>query len=412
MDGDLIYGDGMNIAYNDSRPGNDIIEGFGGNDTIYGGIGANTIDGGDGNDLIYAANLDTYETAGPGMLYGGNGDDTIMGASKNDYIEGGSGYDHISGGDGDDTILGGTDDDYINGGEGNDHIQGGIDNDTINGDAGNDTIFGESGNDSIYGGNGDDYLVGGAGADTIDGGNGNDTVAFSDATIGITLNLADSSQNTGDATGDVYKNVEAFIATNYGDTMIADSSGVIFAAMGGNDFLNGGVGNDYLDGGEGDDALLGNGGADTLVGGTGNDVYGVTASSGIDIIVENANQGIDTVLFRSDVAQLGLARQGNDLIFVINNDTSTLAVLAGWFTNKGTEYVQLQNGPTYSVQDLVNAYMPSASGKVAAASANALVSACGETLVFDATHAEQIDFSEILAIDIIGTTLPNAEMLF
>jgi Ca2+-binding RTX toxin-like protein len=53
---------------------------------------------------------------------------------------------------------------------------------------------------------------------------------------------------------------------------------------GGNDTLNGGAGNDLLDGGTG---------ADRLVGGTGNDIY-VVDNVG-DLVIENANEGMDTV---------------------------------------------------------------------------------------------------------------------
>jgi VCBS repeat-containing protein len=71
----------------------------------------------------------------------------------------------------------------------------------------------------------------------------------------------------------------------------------------GNDTLIAGLGNDVLDGGNGNDSLLGGAGNDVLIdygdgidiliGGTGDDVYAVVSSG--DSIVENANEGIDTV---------------------------------------------------------------------------------------------------------------------
>ncbi len=80
----------------------------------------------------------------------------------------------------------------------------------------------------------------------------------------------------------------------------------------GNDRLYGDVDNDLLDGGAGDDLLVGGGGADTLTGGAGNDSYVVGslkasiawwdfgASAFEPTIVEQAGQGVDTVLSATD----------------------------------------------------------------------------------------------------------------
>jgi Ca2+-binding RTX toxin-like protein len=63
--------------------------------------------------------------------------------------------------------------------------------------------------------------------------------------------------------------------------------------LNGNDTLNGLGGNDYLFGGAGNDYLDGGSGTDTLIGGVGNDTYYLNDS---DIVIENANEGIDTVI--------------------------------------------------------------------------------------------------------------------
>lgn len=62
----------------------------------------------------------------------------------------------------------------------------------------------------------------------------------------------------------------------------------------GNDTLSGGAGNDVLNGGMGDDSLDGGSGADTMTGGIGNDSYVIDSAS--DRIIENANEGTDTVV--------------------------------------------------------------------------------------------------------------------
>ncbi|MGO4706765.1 calcium-binding protein, partial [Microvirga sp. 2MCAF38] len=61
----------------------------------------------------------------------------------------------------------------------------------------------------------------------------------------------------------------------------------------GNDSISGSGGDDILDGGEGADTLDGGTGADELRGGAGDDVYVVDESG--DLVVESADEGIDTV---------------------------------------------------------------------------------------------------------------------
>ena len=63
--------------------------------------------------------------------------------------------------------------------------------------------------------------------------------------------------------------------------------------LAGNDNLIGGLGSDTLDGSLGNDTLNGGAGVDSLVGGLGNDTYLV--DSALDVIVEAAASGIDTV---------------------------------------------------------------------------------------------------------------------
>lgn len=52
-------------------------------------------------------------------------------------------------------------------------------------------------------------------------------------------------------------------------------------------------GADSIDGKAGNDLLNGGGGIDTLIGGVGNDVYVVDTAT--DVIIENLNEGVDTV---------------------------------------------------------------------------------------------------------------------
>ena len=68
------------------------------------------------------------------------------------------------------------------------------------------------------------------------------------------------------------------------DTLNGGSGNDTLYGLAGNDTLNGNAGDDYLDGGTGND---------TMRGGTGNDIYIVNSAS--DIVVENLNEGTDSV---------------------------------------------------------------------------------------------------------------------
>jgi Ca2+-binding RTX toxin-like protein len=115
-------------------------------------------------------------------------------------------------------------------------LNGTINDDDIFGLTGEDLLLGYEGNDNLDGGGGNDYLNGYDGDDYLDGGDGND--------------------------------------------------GLLGGR--GNDLLEGGSGNDYLDGQEGDDFM---------VGGVGNDEYYVDSIG--DVVVEEANSGIDTISYSS-----------------------------------------------------------------------------------------------------------------
>ncbi|PWC85447.1 hypothetical protein TSH100_15575, partial [Azospirillum sp. TSH100] len=98
-------------------------------------------------------------------------------------------------GDGDDTLIGDDSGNTINGGAGNDSIVGGTGNDSLIGGLGDDTLVG-GGNSGQSAG---DTLNGGLGADHYVGGNGFTIVTYENATTGITLDLTNGANNTGEA---------------------------------------------------------------------------------------------------------------------------------------------------------------------------------------------------------------------
>lgn len=134
-----------------------------------------------------------------------------------------------------------------------------------------DVIDALGGDDTVAGGLGNDFILGGAGDDVLRG-----------------------DRNSRSA--------------KYG---LAGGDDIIYGGPG-SDRIGGKAGNDILYGDSGDDSLYGDDGDDILQGGLGNDILvGDTfanGSSGRDIFVLAAGEGVDTILdFTADVDLLGLA---------------------------------------------------------------------------------------------------------
>ncbi|MGI8526866.1 MAG: beta strand repeat-containing protein, partial [Pseudolabrys sp.] len=167
------------------------------------------------------------------------------------------------------------------GNELNNNIIGNNLDNTINGGAGNDTLDGGTGNDKINGQDGNDILLGGAGNDKYDGGNGFDEVVFNTQ---VTIDLATPANNTGDAKGDSYVNIELFVGSNSDDRFVGGN---------GADGFFGGAGNDIIYGNGGNDGLEGGAGADQLNGGPGvNQVTYQHSAQGVTVLLQDNNPAI------------------------------------------------------------------------------------------------------------------------
>src|SRR5262249_38363331 len=93
------------------------------------------------------------------------------------------------------------------------------------------------------GGSGNDNILSFANADSFDGGGGLNTVDYLHFGSGITANLANPGQNTGNAAGDTYtSDITALIGTNFADTLIGNSVTNVLEGGAGGDILIGGGG--------------------------------------------------------------------------------------------------------------------------------------------------------------------------
>lgn len=335
--GVFALGDG-----NDSFVGSslsDVAQGGAGNDTLAGGTAADSLTGDAGDDSID----------------GGTGDDTMVGGDGNDTFVVNSGTDTIV-----ETATGGRDtvrttltsltlatdlENLTALSSGNSALTGNSVGNILTGNTGNDTLDGAGGNDTMAGGLGNDtYLVGSAlDVVTESTGAGIDTVRTT--TLGLTLasnvdNLTALSAGAFNGIGNTLANV---LTGNVGNDTLDGGSG--------NDTLKGGAGNDtyivdsasdvvtesagagsdsvrsksavyalglnvenlvglsienstltgnnlanHITGNTGNDLLDGLTGSDTMTGGLGNDRYVVDGLG--DVVVEQPNQGIDTVSTR------------------------------------------------------------------------------------------------------------------
>lgn len=125
-----------------------------------------------------------------------------------------------------------------------------------------DTLVGTSRANVLLGNDGSDILIGGAGADKLDGGIGVDYASYQGSLAGVTVNMAGVSENTGDAKGDSYKNIEGVIGSAQADKLTGDTKDNVIKGDFGDDRIDGGGGNDEL---WGDSEAFGVDGADTFV---------------------------------------------------------------------------------------------------------------------------------------------------
>jgi Ca2+-binding RTX toxin-like protein len=252
-----------------------------------------------------------------------------------------------------------------------------VGNDKLMGTEGNDVFNCLAGDDTISGLAGDDSINGGAGADRMTGGTDNDTYYVDNAGDKV-VELAWQGIDT------VYSSVDYTLPANVENLILTNAyyrsgpNGVGNALD--NDLVSAPM-SSTLYGLAGDDSLYGHSaksGESTLIGGEGNDSYYVGGYNyANDVIIENANEGEDTVyatanvILSANVENLVLVGDGyganrvfsgtgnalnNHLTSSANN--SILAGLSGddnyYVSNEGAVIVELANDGWDSVLSTTN----------------------------------------------------------
>lgn len=293
-----------------------ILDGGAGNDMLNGGTGADTLIGGLGNDTYIIDNIgdvvaerlnEGTDTVNSKVTYtltanvenliltgtaainatGNELDNILTGNTGNNILNGGLGADSMAGGAGNDTYVVDNIGDVVTeaAGAGTDLVQSSISY-TLADNVENLTLTvtsaingtGNTLNNLIIGNAANNILDGGAGNDTLKGGAGDD-VYIVDSTTDVVTELA----NEGTDTIQISVTLTT-LSANVENLMLTG-----FAAING----KGNSLNNAITGNAADNILNGGTGADTLIGGTGNDTY-VIDNVG-DIIIENDNEGMDTV---------------------------------------------------------------------------------------------------------------------
>ena len=259
----LAGGDGADTLV--AGAGDDTLFGDNGNDSLDGGTGNDSLDGGDGNDRLVASDGDDLLTGGAGndLLVDGAGSDIARGGAGDDYMiaAADAASDRYAGDSGHDTLdysvatqritvdlaRGIAEGDEIGRdtiesieavitGSGDDEISAGLQAASIDSGDGDDLVSDGAGADSVDAGAGDDRVL--AAMDSKDdryaGGDGNDKLAYSRATLTVTVNLRDGTAEGEEIGRDLLCGFEEIIGGS-GDDYFIGSGPVVLTGGGGND---------------------------------------------------------------------------------------------------------------------------------------------------------------------------------
>lgn len=182
---------GAAIDLYNSNPANPVNSGF---DAIFNAYAYNAL-GGAGNDtLMSAANSDAFDGGGPV-------------SNANNFVS----YQHAGG-----PVTVNLGSPGSNAGEAAGDTYTNIQ--SLRGSSFNDTLIGDGGNNFLRGGSGADILNGGLGGDTAD-------YNYNNGATGVTADLSNPSNNTGEASGDSYISIENLRGSAFNDVLKGNSFG-------------------------------------------------------------------------------------------------------------------------------------------------------------------------------------------
>ncbi|MBT8153768.1 hypothetical protein KMP13_07640 [Epibacterium ulvae] len=293
----------------------------------------------------------------------------FLGTAGEDFLQGGEGNDTVSGLEGDDWISGGYGgDDVLTGGAGNDNFYLEFSSDFS---AGNDVVTDFSAGDFLY-----FFNFGGAPVSFDVTYDGNDTLLVlaagtpGQSTLRLVNYIAgpfeddtvvDYSFGFGFVPDGVVSDDILTGSAEVQDDLQGYAGDDLLIAVGGNDFLNGGLGNDTLIASdEGGDLLYASGGEDVLIGGTGSDSFEVfdgdnvlTGNGGGDRYEVYIGHGNDTItdFGEGDTLRIFDSQSGVFSISAEYTETDTVLTIAEGTEQESTITLESYILPTYELPE-------------------------------------------------------------
>jgi len=311
-------------------------------------------------ELVASELDDTLFMSQAGTVMAGAGDDLVFGSAGDDMILGESGNDNLVGKNGDDILDGGMGDDFLRGwagadtylfgfGDGNDVIQQeqhylGEEN-VIRFKSGvstSDLVMSRIGNDLVVELLGSDDRLKVEGYFLTDG-----SVTFDRFEFEGSGEVLSGAQING--------SIQVLPASEYDDSITANTGGSDLIGLGGNDRLYGGSGDDTFDGGSGDDLIDDRAGNNIVYFGYGDGADTLFAAS------RDAG-GQDTIQFKAGVkpSDVYLQRKGINLLIrlVGSDDVITSTYFYDPYSNWGVSSLRFDDGTHWTTEDIAERVLP------------------------------------------------------